>query len=456
MKLNIKNTLVCFLLGGMLGSCALEEDPTFPSQEVLFSNVEGAQTVLNGCYSAMANYGYYGADFHHLTGLGSGLFTSGKDANLMDIVAFSPYPSQNYIESVWKSAFTAIERSNDIIANVTNADFDEAVKNDILGQAYFLRSITYFNLVRLYGKVPLRTEPVNSENVNSALVNPDDIYTQILLDAEKAKSFLYADRIDGRPSTYAASMLLAKVYVHLAGNMTSGETEYWQKAYDEAINVYAKYSLVSDYNSLWIEAEANNTSESIFEVAGNVENTLRLYQLYTPSNGNLGRSVWGRIKPNIETYDAHFAKYPTDPRLAATFQTEWYKYNSTGKSTLQKTYPEFTKRQNKDKSYPFLAKYSMKNTLALNYNTNHNFVVYRYSDLLLMLSEIENELNGPANAYQYVNEVLARARMSGTSVSSQAEKLRILAGIRSPYKIFLNCMFLFFRKFSLTYPFLPH
>lgn len=407
------------MMGAMLGSCSLEENPTFPSSEILYSDVEGAQTVLNGCYSGVAGFNYLGADFHHLTGLSSGLFTSNKDANLKDIVALNPFPSLNYVENVWKGSFSAIERCNDLIDGVSKSDFDEEVKADMLGQAHFLRAFTYFNLVRLYGKAPLRLKPASSENVNSPMVSKEAIYTQIISDAQIAKEGLYEDRMDGRPTKYAVNMLLAKVYMTLAGDNDATETEYWQKAYDEAIVVLDNFSLVSDYRSLWNDESSNYTSESIFEIAGNVENPLRHKQLYTPSNGNLGRTTWGRIKPNVEAYDQHVAAYSSDPRIDATFLTQWYKFNSAGKSTLQKTYPVFTKRQNKDKSYPFLAKYSLKDIMSLNSNSNMNIVVYRYADLLLMLAEIENELNGPDNAYQYVNQVLARARVSADTPSAE-------------------------------------
>lgn len=419
MKLKIKNILSFILVGAMLGACSLDEDPTFPSEELLFSDIEGANTVLNGCYSGLADFNYWGADFHHLTDLGSGMYNTNKDANLKDIAALNPYSSQNYVENVWKGCFRTIERCNDLIAGINKSSLSEDATRDILGQAYFLRSFTYFNLVRLYGKAPLRIEPASSKNVNAGLSSSAQIYEQIISDANKAKEYLDDFRLDGRPTTYAANMLLAKVYMTLAADQTSAETEYWQLAYNEAIEVYGKFSLVADYRSLWFEETSNYTSESIFEIAGNVENTLRHLQLFTASNGNLGRSVWGRIKPNVEMYDQHAAAYSADPRIGATFQTEWYKYNSAGKATLQKTYPVFKSRQNKDKSYPFLAKYFIKNPESLNYNTNMNLVAYRYSDLLLMLAEIENELNGPANAYQYVNEVLDRARNSADTPSAE-------------------------------------
>ncbi|WP_321281754.1 RagB/SusD family nutrient uptake outer membrane protein [Marinifilum fragile] len=419
MNFKIRHILSFVLVGTLLGACSLEEDPTFPSADVLFSDVEGANTVLNGCYSSVADFNYWGADFHHLTDLGSGMYNTGKDDNLKDIAALNPYSSQNYVENVWKGCYRTIERCNDLISGLNNSDLGEDEVRDLMGQAYFLRAFTYFNLVRLYGKAPLRTEPASSGNVNAALSPASALYEQIIADANLAKEKLNAVRIDGRPTIYAASMLLAKVYMTLAENQTASETEYWQKAYDEAILVYGNFSLVSDYRSLWIEESSNYTSESIFEIAGNVENTLRHLQLFTASNGNLGRSVWGRIKPNIEMYDQHAGAYAGDPRIDATFQTKWDKFNATGKSTPQVTYPVFKGRNNKDKSYPFLAKYFIKNPMALNYNTNMNLVAYRYSDLLIMLAEIENELNGPANAYQYVNEVLDRARNSADSPSTE-------------------------------------
>jgi hypothetical protein len=419
MNIKIKNIFLFLLLGTFLGACTLDEDPTFPSSELLFSDVEGAQTVLNGCYSGLADFNYWGADFHHLTDMGSGMYNTGKDADLKGIAGLNPNSSLNYVENVWKGCFRVIERSNDAITGLSNSKLSDEEMSDMLGQAYFLRAFTYFNLVRLYGKVPLRTEPASSETENSSLSTTDKIYEQIIADALLAKEKLSAGRSDGRPTAFAANMLLAKVYMTLAGNQTSLETEYWQKAYDEAIEVFGNFNLVSDYRSLWFAETSNNSSESIFEIAGNVENTLRHYQLFTASNGNLGRNVWGRIKPNIELYDQQALAYPSDPRLASTFQTEWLKYNAAGKASLQKTYPVFTARNNKDKSYPFLAKYFIKNTTVLNYNTNMNLVAYRYSDLLLMLAEIENELNGPDNAYQYVNEVLARARQSADVSSTE-------------------------------------
>jgi hypothetical protein len=248
-----------------------------------------------------------------------------------------------------------------------------------------------------------------------------EIYELIIADAQKAESLLpdKSGITDGRPAKYTANMLLAKVYMQLASNKTASESDNWQKAYNEAIKVYGKYNLVKDFVSLWNPKTSDNTTESVFEIQGNVENTLRMIQLWTPGTGNLGMSCWGRFKPNLEVYDKHVAAYPNDPRIKYTFVTQWLKFSANGTTTTQVTYPTFKTRNNKDKSYPYGYKYYIKDVNLLNYDTDMNLVVFRYADLLLMLAEIENELNGPNNAYKYVNEVLARARIAGGVVSDQ-------------------------------------
>ena len=413
---------VSFAFGLLFSACELNEDPKFLASDNLFADVVGANTVLNGVYSSLAAYNYYGADYHHLLNFASGMYNSNRDATLQDVGGMNPPANLNFVTNVWSITFQAISRANNLIDGLNEAeltDIDE--KNNILGQAYFIRALSYFNLVRIYGKCPLITEPVSSDNPYYAMATPEKIYEQIIADGEMAEQLLpeKGSETPGRPAKYAANMLLAKVYMQQAGNST--DKTIWQKAYNEAIKVYGKYSLVADYKSLWQPETSNNTSESIFEVQGNVENTLRMLQLWTASNGHAGRTTWGRFKSNLEVYDNHVNTYPEDPRIQFTFVTEWTKFAANGSTSTVKTYPTFTARNNKDKSYPWNYKFYIKDITAANYNTEQNFVVFRYADLLLMLAEIENELNGPDNAYQYVNEVLARARVAGGASSAQPE-----------------------------------
>ena len=407
---------VIFAFGLMFSACELNEDPKFLASDNLFTDEVGANTVLNGVYASVASYNYYGANYHHLTNMASGLYNTDRDASLIDIAGLNPPANLNFVTDVWSAIYQSISRANNLITGLKDVELSNtAEKNNILGQAYFIRALGYFNLIRIYGKCPLITEPVTSDNSYYGMSTFGAVYEQIIVDAKMAEQLLpdFGEETSGRPAKYAANMLMAKVYMQMAGNLTAGESEYWQKAYDEAIKVYGKYTLVSDFKSLWQEETSNNTTESIFEVQGNVENTLRMLQLWTA--GTAHSTTWGRFKSNLEVYDKHVNTYPNDPRIQFTFVTEYY--NTSG--AIQKTYPTYTVRNNKAKSYPYNYKYFMKDQSVANYNTDMNFVVFRYADLLLMLAETENELNGPDNAYQYVNEVLARARVAGGASSDE-------------------------------------
>ena len=402
---NILNKLIVLSLFALvLNSCTIEEDPPFLSSDNVFETVEGANAALNGVLEAMAGFNYYGADYHHVTDFTSGLFVSGKASDRTNICKLNPLPSQNYPTNFWKAAYSAIARANTIIANIPE-DTGNPEFSNVLGTAYFLRAHSYFNLVRLYGGVPLRTEPVTSETIHMPRASVEDVYDLIIADANKAKDLMLdpAQQQGGKPGKYAANFLLTQVYMQLAGNDNS--SPYWQKAYDEAIQVYGQYSLVSSYADLWMDTStANNNSESIFEIQYNMEHPSALVKLFTPGNAYPGKG-WQRIRVNPEAIDMHMVTYPEDPRIDYTFITTYDKY-PTG---VMKIYPD-SRRTWFGNSFPFLYKFFIKDQTAHTDATNFNFVRYRYAELLLMLAEIENEINGPDNAYQYVNEVLARAR----------------------------------------------
>ena len=394
-------TLFCSLL---YVSCDLEENPPFLAESNVYTSVDGANAALNGIFSSMANFNYYSADFHHSTLYMSGLFVTKKPSDKSNIGALSPNPDQNYPTNLWRSMYQTIARANDMIANVPVDNGDDDL-NNILGVSYFLRAHTYLNLVRLYGGVPLHTEPATSESLHKPRASVADVYALIIADAEKAKSLMFDAAIQGggRPGKLAANMLLAKAHMTLAGN--TADSPHWQHAYDEAIQVYGQYSLIPDYGNLWAsESTANNNTESIFEIQFNEENSSVLIKIFTPNAAYPGRG-WERFRANPEVVDAHIARYPDDPRIDFTFRSEFQKPSGA----TVKVYPS-AGRNIFGKGYPYINKFFVKDQTATTDASNYNYVQYRYADLLLMLAEIENELGMNAAAHGHVNEVLARAR----------------------------------------------
>jgi len=410
MKNTYKILSLFFVLALTFVSCDLEENPPFLKESNVYNSIEGVNVALNGIYSSFANFNYYSADFHHSTLYMSGLFVVKRSTDVNSIGKLSPEPSINYTTNLWRASYEAIARANDLIKNVPENTPDDQLKN-ILGITYFLRAHTYFNLVRLYGAVPIFTKPAKEENFNQPRASVTEVYNLIIEDAKKAESLMFDNvtQVDGRPSKYASNMLLAKVYMTLAGNDNASPN--WQLAYNEAIKVYNKYTLVSNYGDLWAtEASANHNSESIFEINFNEEFSSRITRLFTPNNAFPGRG-WERFRVNPEVVDAHMNTYPGDPRIDFTFRSEYTK--SSNGSTV-KAYPSRS-RASFNNGFPWVNKYFVKDQTASTDANNFNYVHYRYADLLLMLAEIENELNGPANAYPYVNEVLKRARDTNNS-----------------------------------------
>jgi len=427
-----KKIMIVIAAGLLLNSCSLNEEPTFLSQESAYKNLTNATATLNGVYNAVAAYRYYGNDIIYMTYGNSGYYVSGiQNSNQATdnryLCSLKPQPSATYNENPWEFMYVAIERANGIIQNIQIIENPETANdklwNDLVGEAYFLRAFTYFNIVRLWGEAPLRLKPTTMDDIHMPKATIPQIYTQIIADAEVAKKLMFPRGLErnGFPSNLAANMLLAKVYMTMATTddpVPDEGTNYWQKAYDEAIALYGKYALVSDYSSLWTEEEGNNTMESIFELQYNQVAHGNQGRLFTASKAIIG-NTWGRLKINAELVDAHLAAYPDDTtRFFQTFKTGYVKLN-TGKYT--KVYPQNTKRSSFGNAFPFLYKYWIKDKTNFTGYTNKNFLIYRYADLLLMLSEISNELQN-GEEMTYVTEVLDRVGLTPRDEYSQGQE----------------------------------
>ena len=391
----------------------LEETPdTFDSEAQIFSTEQGAETALNGVYYAFQQGNYHGASLHNLLMPVSGKFYSSQNSNI-DATGLNPTPSNNSLVDVWQGAYETINEANIVIDNLNGASAGLANRDAVLGQAHFLRAATYFDLARLFGGVPLRAEPARLDNLNLPRASLGDVYAQIIADFELAEDLL-PDDLPGRPGPLAATAYLAKVYLTRATTMM--DDGFLAPAREHALEVIesGRYRLVDDYGDLF-DRNNENTAESIFELQYGFTGGIRLAdfsRIYTP-RGSVFQlpnvSTFGRVRPNKETFDLHADTYPGDPRIDATFLSGEYERDGNTRTI----YPRRTRGGD---GYAVLAKY-----LDPSYNgttTEANMIKLRYADVLLMMAEIENEMNGPDGAYPYVNQVLTRARNSGADAGA--------------------------------------
>lgn len=392
----------------------LDEDvETFFNEDQVFSTESGLEAAINGLYQNYAGPAYHGSSIHTFINPLSGRFFSNQGAS-QDATSLNCLPNNTWLTRMWPGMYETVDVANTIIVNLEDSQLPN--RDIALGQAHFLRAATYFDLVRYFGGVPIKTTPANINDLNTPRSSKQEVYDLVIADFEKAKLLLPnpGEYLSDRPVKTAANMYLAKVYMTLAGE--NNDNAMWQAAYTEAIQVYGQYSLVPLFEELF-EFGNENTSEAIFEIqygANGAERNSDIIRSYTLKQF-FDYPTFGRIRPNKEVFDQHVIQYPGDPRIDATFIYDFYTKANGANVNL---YPI---QINGNDGFTAIKKY-----LDPDFNgstTSRNMLKLRYADLLLMLAEIENELNGPGNAYQYVNEVVARARTQadGSQTSEPAD-----------------------------------
>ena len=308
--------------------------------------------------------------------------------------------------------YQIVARTNQILALIDKVEFTAASKDNIKGQALFLRAFAYFDLVRLFGKVPLHLTPVTGrEDAALPLATTDQLYTQIEKDATEASKLLpnKAKQEAGRATSGAAKTLLANLYI---------TQKKWAQAETVLKDVVTNdgYMLMPDYNNAFSTTTANkNNQESVFEVqymegsAGYNGNQIYRF-IPSPITAAEIAPLTGTSNPQATSQESN--NIPTPDIIAAYEPNDKRKDISIGYVTLSQSLRE-------NKVYPFIKKYAR--THAQHNNTGQNWPVYRYAEVLLFLAEALNEQGKPAEAAPYLNQVRTRAGLGATTASSQAD-----------------------------------
>ncbi|MEM7367415.1 MAG: RagB/SusD family nutrient uptake outer membrane protein [Bacteroidota bacterium] len=403
----------------VLTACNLDENPPFLDDSV-YDSPQSARATLDGIYESLTTYNAQERRLFVVNGF-SGLFVTRKNGgnnvnNVNNANLFSLKPVLDIdSESLWGGLYQAIARSNSAIQNVEVFDNpqtpDEMGFNDLAGHAYFMRAWSYFSLVRLWGDIPLWLELPSSGNVDKAKSPTKEIYAQIMSDAQQAANLMNGTSGSGYPQAYAANMLLAKVYMTLAtapADLQDAGLDYWQLAYDQAIQGYGMYELHNDYAELFTLA-GENSSESIFElqISQDAANS-QMGRNYTPWKYKAAQH-FGWFSVHADVFDYHLATYPEDTiRRGATYL---HGYDRADNGATVRVYPSNPSRNAFNNAHPYLFKFAEKDKSHSNQYNSQNIIVYRYAELLLMLAEISNELQN-GEQLGYVTQVLSRAGLS--------------------------------------------
>ena len=415
----------CFLIGALgLTGCdsLLEENP--PSSQRLndfYQNEDEARVALNGVYSALWQEGMYRdgempVTLVELSGDILEEFTGEDEQRPFDDYAWTS--SDRLFQSFWTSSYLGINRANTLIARIAGAQIDDAAKQNLVGQAKFLRAFFYFNLVRSFGEVPLYTEPVTSaEQAEAPRSSVEEVYAQIVDDLQSADESLspyQPPEEPGQATAGSARALLAKVYL---------QQRNWQQAADMAEGVINMdvYGLFDDFADAF-DQEDENGVEHIFSVQyldNQGSSTLaenHLPREFGPENTSLPNGTRIRFALNRElnqlwSYEMeYFEDMPNSYRRWMSVRDRMPFYFEVATRALV--------TDTVDIEAPSGMKFYDVNPSTGTMRTGVNFPVLRYADVLLMYAEALNEVNGgpTAAAYDAINQVRGRARAENAEV----------------------------------------
>ncbi|GAB2564477.1 RagB/SusD family nutrient uptake outer membrane protein [Spirosoma areae] len=368
-----------------------------------YKNQSDMLTAVNAAYGALQFNGQYGQNyvFAELPSDDTRPVLSGSVTDQDEFDKFYLRTTNPYLLTRWSDGYRGIYRTNSVLDRLPGVPMDETLKKRIAGEAKFLRALMYFNLVRSFGAVPLVlteiTDPLQGYEYGRAPVA--DVYAQItkdLIEADAALPERYTGADVGRATRGAAKALLGKVLLT-------------QKKYAEAVAKLKEvvdantYDLLPAYADLFKPAN-KNSKESVFEVQykkGSIQEGSNFANTYAPENSGNAVIQFGGGGNNQPTSDLESAFDAGDVRKGVSFASS------------------YTNAQGAKIDYYYIRKYLDPPTV--NGDSEDNWYVLRYADVLLLYAEALNETSKTAEALPYLNRVRKRAGLADKAITAQPD-----------------------------------
>lgn len=373
-----------------------------------FASATDAEASLTAMYDALQGSGGVAQDLTVMGEMPSDNCTSTNgDVNALEKIIWVSTTSQ--VNNVYRDAYIGINRANIVLKYVPTVNMADTVRRrQITGEARFVRALSYFNLVRAYGGVPLRLTPVESgapSDVNLARSTSDEVYAQIVTDLTAAATQM-ATSNSNRATQNSAYALLARVQL---------TQRNWAAAQAAAQKVIGS-SLSSSFNALY-PAE-NRSPESLFEIqfAGNADGGNLLPDEILPSP----LATYSYPKFNIPTAELiSYADTVNDLRWAYAGNVTAASGKTIGRSHVSYLDSKPGANGNNNDAGRFVYKWR---SIGNGFNSVDNTYVLRYAEVLLNYAEASNEQNGPnGDALAKLNQVRQRAGLAVlTAASPQA------------------------------------
>ncbi len=419
------------------------------TEEQVLVDPNAAANLVTGVYNSLYFGGFdpttVGFQYYMATDVASDDADKGSTptdyAAALEIDNFATTANNPILNNLWQGYYRGISRANTAIGQIEQATFDEETKNRLLGEVKFIRGLYYFNLVRLFGGVPLIVRVPEAEEFNNdefqTRATKEAIYNQIVEDLEDATTYLppkgQAAALLGRATKGAAEGLLAKVYMYL-GN--------WQKVHDHTGNIITSglYALVTnngdtldDYNLIFREnpeegVGGNNNTESIFEVQAGINDTEDgVSKLYSNAQGPRGRGGWNDLGFgfNNPSQDLASAYEPGDKRREGTiiFIQPTGENNNEG-TILWDGLRLPTQDSVENPRYNYKGYHSpLKESPQVTNNKDtkpKNIRLMRYAEILLMRAEAALHVGDAGETLNLLNSIRTRAGLPSLGAADES------------------------------------
>jgi len=435
------NKIYILFIGASILSTSCKDVLEAPSQSSLDEQViyttpvlaEGAYTGIVRCMGEVnfrARYiPYYGANTD--TELASNLDGDNSKDNV-NISNYNTKTSNSYFassngSSIWESPYTGIERANIAIAAIkkyNNLTTNKEMAH-LLGEILTIRAVYYSDLIKAFGDIPARFEPLNSSTINVPRSDKDVIYKQLLADLKEAEEYLAwpnenaKTRSVERVSKAFAKALRARIALY-AGGYSQRMDGTVRLSSDPDLSSDKMYQIAKDECLDIIQQKSNKLLgfEEVFRTLLKENTTAGLESMWeVPYSTSRGR-VTINLGVAHTTQDQYYTASKNNVTLLAN-PTMLYEYEKedvrkdvtlvpysweNGKQILSTNY-------NKIYFGKFRAEW-MTRPIGNGNDDGMNWIYMRYSDVLLMAAEAINELEGPTgpnDAQKYFRAVRERA-----------------------------------------------
>lgn len=436
----MKRILYSILISGMVltsSSCKkfLDTTPTdFLSPKNFYRTEADINAAVASIYDVMGKTSTYGRSFYFEMDVADDSFIA-LSSWTQDVGLYNYNPSDTKLTDAWIALYNGINRANMLLENIDKAGMDESKKKVAKGEALFLRAYYHFLLANNWGNIPLRlTATKSASEVNFANMPYATTYRRIVSDMEQAADMvspISAYTHSGRVTQSVVWGMLARVNLKMAGAPMRDVSRYPEVVKWAQKVKTAGHALNPDYKQVFINMCQGkyDTKEVLWEVEFGKKNGTQDEEGAVGSINGIGANAGiGYSYGAKHATEAYYNSFDNDDQ-----RRDWninsYYYDTNGGKVAYVSAQIYNRCDAKwRREYETV-------TPKFNGTTSINFPLLRYSDVLLMLAEAENEINGPTTiAVDAVNEVKRRAhgKLMG-SLLEQVKSVTITNGGTTAY-----------------------